>query len=152
MQEASFAKTTHNGQIQPEPVRDWSLGFLSGHRFRVAAYLIIGILVLYDLQSFLWPVTVMPHTLVDSFWSWGSLLWLGAVIPGSMGLAGMLLFRHPDNLYDVRPMQRLVSWLIVSSKCKCSTICLASIASCNSLLLSCLHFSTGVTMGIHFHI
>lgn len=46
--------------------------------------------------------------------SWDSLLWLGAVIPGSMGLLGMLSFRHPKHLDTVQPIATLVTWRIVS--------------------------------------
>lgn len=97
-----------------EPARDWSLGPLSGHRLQVVAYMAIGMTLLYVLQSWLWPVSKPPHTIIEHIWSWGSLLWLGAVIPGTMGLAGMLTFRHPKRLDTVKPINTLVSWRIVS--------------------------------------
>lgn len=100
--------------IDPEPVRDWSLGFVTGHRLQTLSYIIIGIIALYGLQAWLWPVSRSPHTMIEYVWSWGSLLWLGAVIPGSLGLAGMLKFSHPKHLDTVRPINNLVSWRIVS--------------------------------------
>src|SRR5919107_4789854 len=76
-------------RIQLEPTRDWSFGFLSGHRLRIVSYLIIGIVALYILQSWFWPTRNTPETIIGHVWSWGSLLWLGAVIPGICGLTGM---------------------------------------------------------------
>lgn len=76
--------------------------------------MVIGIVALYGLQSWLWPSSPAPHTILEHVWSWGSLLWLGAVIPGSLGLAGMLAFQHPKHLDIVEPISKLVSWRIVS--------------------------------------
>lgn len=97
-----------------EPVRDWSFGSLTGHRLRIVAYMIAGITLLYIFQSWLWPSGRSPHTLLENIWSWGSLLWLGAVVPGTLGLAGMLTFRHPKHLDTVKPINKFVSWRIVS--------------------------------------
>ncbi len=108
---------TNIDNLQPfpfEPKRDWNYSFISGHRFRVVLYMVLGIFVLYILQALIWPVSVAPHTLLENIWAWGALLWLGAVIPGTLGLAGMLTFRHPNNLDTVKPINRLVSWRIVS--------------------------------------
>ncbi len=102
------------GLTQPEPIRDWSFGFLSGHRLRVMAYMATGMLILYIVESLVWPVSQEPHTLFEGIWSWLALLWCGAVIPGTLGLAGMLSFRHPKNLDDTKPIDTLVSWRIVS--------------------------------------
>ena len=105
-------RTSRFEDIQPEPVRDWSFGFLSGHRLRVLSYMIFGILALYGLQSWLWPTTShSPATIIGHVWSCGSLLWLGAVIPGICGLAGLLTFRHPKHLDTVRPLHKpLHAW------------------------------------------
>ncbi len=100
--------------FQPEPKRDWSFGLLTGHRLRVIIYITFGILILYFLQAKLWPTSRLPHTLVEDIWSWGSLLWLGAVIPGTFGLVGMLKFRHSKQLDMIKPMDKLVAWRIVS--------------------------------------
>lgn len=107
-------RTQYYQPILPEPERDWSFGLFTGHRLRVFAYTIIGICLLYDIQSILWPVTTIPHSFLAIVWSWGSVLWLGAVIPGTMGLLGMLAFRHPKHLDTVKPITTLVAWRIVS--------------------------------------
>lgn len=86
----------------------------SGHRLRVIAYMTFGVLALYTLQSWLWPINHSPHTIIEDVWSWGALLWLGAVIPSSFGLVGMLVFKHPKHLNEVKAINRLVAWRIVS--------------------------------------
>ncbi len=100
--------------ISSEPNRDWSFGPLTGHRVKVLSYLTAGITALYLLQAWLWPVSQSPHTLVENIWSWGSLLWLGAVVPGTLGLAGLLSFRHSEDLDISQPMDKLVCLRIVS--------------------------------------
>jgi egghead protein (zeste-white 4 protein) len=97
-----------------EPIRDWSFGFLTGHRLMVFIWLISGIAILYGIQNVLWPVSRDPQTLFEVVWSWGSLLWLGAVIPGTLGLAGLFAYRHSDSLDSAQPIQNLVSFRIVS--------------------------------------
>ncbi|MGH7141572.1 MAG: glycosyltransferase family 2 protein [Minisyncoccia bacterium] len=104
----------HTTHILPEPERDWALGMLSGHRMYVLFYLCAGIVSLYALQDFLWSAGTQPHTFPQEAWSWGTLLWITAVIPGSMGLAGLITYKHPNHLDRVRPMQKLVSFRIVS--------------------------------------
>jgi egghead protein (zeste-white 4 protein) len=69
---------------------------------------------LYALQDVLWPVHSAAHSSWQAAWGWGSLLWLGAVLPGTLGLAGMLAFRHPRHLAQVKPISTLVSFRIVS--------------------------------------
>jgi beta-1,4-mannosyltransferase len=102
--------------IEIEAVRDWKFGFLSGHRLTVAAYLGLGIAALYVLQAWLWTAGKAPHGVLENIWSWGSLLWVTAVIPGSLGLAGLFSFKHPhpDVLDNVGPIKELVSLRIVS--------------------------------------
>lgn len=101
-------------EIDREPNRDWSFGVLTGHRLWVLMCLVVGIALLYTLQYVLWPTSRQPVTLVQHFWAWGSLLWLGAVVPGTFGLMGMLRFRHSKHLDKVIPIGRLVCWRIVS--------------------------------------
>jgi len=101
-------------RIRLEPTRDWSFGDLSGHRLRVVFYMVGGMIALYTLQWWLWPTSSSPETIIGHVWSWGSLLWLGAVIPGTLGLVGMLLFRHPEHLDTVKPINKIVAWRIVS--------------------------------------
>jgi egghead protein (zeste-white 4 protein) len=103
-----------NIKIKSEPIRDWSFGIFSGHRIRVILYLGLGIVTLYLIQNWLWPISQAPHTDFEKIWSWGALLWASAVIPGTIGLLGMLAFRHADDLDQVKPIKTLVSWRIVS--------------------------------------
>ena len=101
--------------IAPEPARDWALGRLvTGHRLLVALCLGLVIVGLYGLQGVLWPRASHPDGALQQTWSWGTLLWLGAVVPGALGLMGMLTFRHSDTLDPPRPMRTLVSFRIVS--------------------------------------
>jgi len=104
----------YTSRVLPESRRDWTVGALSGHRLAVLVYLAIGIAALYALQAWLWPVGSQPHTLFGEVWSWGALLWITSVIPGSIGLAGLLTYKHPRHLDHVRPMRTLVSLRIVS--------------------------------------
>lgn len=97
-----------------EPVRDWSVGMVTGHRLDVVLYMIVGIVGLYRLQSLLWHAGHPAHGAAGEAWSWGSLLWLNALVPGLMGMAGLLFYRHPAGLDEVRPIRRLVCWRIVS--------------------------------------
>ena len=99
---------------KPEPVRDWSIGFITGHRADVVLYMTICILALYQLQSFLWHPGPPVHGTALQAWSWASLLWLNALIPGILGIAGLITYRHPDSLDQVSPIPRLVCWRIVS--------------------------------------
>lgn len=105
---------TSLAQNAKEPIRDWSFGPITGHRLRVSFYMVAGVWILYATQNFFWPHPQPPITPFDQVWSFGSLLWLGAVIPGTLGLLGELYFRHPSNLDEVRPISKLVSWRIVS--------------------------------------
>lgn len=102
------------GNLHREPVRDWSFGFITGHRLRVTTYLLGMMAVLYVVQDFFWPYGKKPESTLDLTWSWLSLLWITAVIPGTLGLMGMLAFRFPNDLDKVQPINRLVCWRIVS--------------------------------------
>jgi egghead protein (zeste-white 4 protein) len=97
-----------------EPVRDWSLGFVTGHRTRIVLCMTLAILGLYLLQDFLWPVAAQPASFADSLWDSASVVWLGAVIPGLLGLLGALAFRHPTHLDTVAPIRQLVVFRIVT--------------------------------------
>jgi len=97
-----------------EPVRDWSFGILSGHRLMVGFYLMVGMVSLYAIQALIWPVVNTPQNLLETVWSWGALLWLGAVIPGILGLSGLLSFKHAHKLDRIKPIKNLVSFRIVS--------------------------------------
>jgi egghead protein (zeste-white 4 protein) len=97
-----------------EPRRDWTYGPFTGHRVLVTTYLISFIWALYMFQNFVWPNPQVPSTPFDIVWSYGTYLWLGAVIPGTLGLFGEYYFKHPTTLDEERPIKTLVSWRIVS--------------------------------------
>lgn len=97
-----------------EPKRDWSLGPVTGHRVSVVLCMSLGVLALYQLQGFLWPEGRPAHGWFEQAWSYGAILWLSAVVPGLMGLVGLLVFRHAERLDEVRPISVLVCWRIVS--------------------------------------
>ena len=97
-----------------EPRRDWHFGFLTGHRVYTALTMTICTVVLYLLQDWIWPKAQAPHGFWQQVWSWGSLVWLGAVIPGTLGLLGMLAYRHPRTLDAVSPTSQTVCWRIVT--------------------------------------
>jgi egghead protein (zeste-white 4 protein) len=97
-----------------EPRRDWAWGPITGHRLSVVLMMTVLVLGLYQLQWLLWPHGRHPHGFFAELWSWGSLLWLGAVLPGACGLAGLLSYRHATHLDEVEPIDTLVSFRIVS--------------------------------------
>jgi beta-1,4-mannosyltransferase len=101
-------------KIRPEPRRDWTIGPISGHRLNVIVTWLGCTLLLYLLQNFVWPQGLVPKTTMETVFSWGSLLWLSAIIPGFCALTGMIVFKHSNKLDQVRPIRRLVSWRIVS--------------------------------------
>jgi beta-1,4-mannosyltransferase len=114
VRDLNFRKETGSTAIPREPVRDWRLGWMSGHRARVVAFTVSVIAVLLASHS-LSPAGRPPGTLVEEIVSWMSLLWLGALLPGSLGLIGTLLYRFPPDLDDVRPTNRMICWRIVTA-------------------------------------
>ncbi len=97
-----------------EPKRDWSWGPLTGHRLRVVTYMTLAVISLYWIQALLWPQGQAPQSSFERIWNWGTLLWMGALLPGILGLLGALSFRHAEDLDGVLPIPQLVSWRIVS--------------------------------------
>jgi hypothetical protein len=89
VRDLNFRKETGSTAIPREPVRDWRLGWMSGHRARVIAFTVSVIAVLLASHS-LPPAGRPAGTLVEEIVSWMSLLWLGALLPGSLGLIGTL--------------------------------------------------------------
>ncbi len=104
----------YTNHILPEPKRDFVLGIFSGHRLTVISYLIGSMVALYFLQAWFWPLDSQPVSLFGDVWSWGALLWITSAIPGSIGLIGLIMYKHPTSLDHVRPMQTLVTIRIVS--------------------------------------
>ena len=63
----------------------------------------------------LFPTAKPAVTAFDKAWSWGSLIWLSGMIPGTIGLLGALAYRHPTSLDDVKPANKTICWRIVTS-------------------------------------
>jgi egghead protein (zeste-white 4 protein) len=95
-----------------EPVTNRT-GFLP-RRLLVVLWLVAAVAGLYCLQHILFPNPgIMPHGWSE--WSYAALclLWVLPILPGGLGLAGNLWYRHRDNS-AVTPIDALVSWRIVS--------------------------------------
>ena len=101
-------------KIRREPIRDWTFGPITGHRLNVLTIWFICTLLFYFLQYMIWPKGVVPRTAMETIFSWGSLLWLSAVVPSFCALTGLIIFRHPRKPDQIRPIRHLVSWRIVS--------------------------------------
>lgn len=97
-----------------EPVRDWDLGLVTGHRTLVVITMVLSVLFLYRLQDVLWPDEKTPSTWLEILESSASVVWLGAVLPGLCGLLGLISYRHPRELDSVQPIDQLVAFRIVS--------------------------------------
>ncbi len=71
------------------------------------------------LISLVWylisPKSRLPATFFDKTMAWSSLLWLTALLPGSVGLLGTLAYRHSATLDDVQPINRRICWRIVTA-------------------------------------
>lgn len=130
MHDLQFFRDIQTASIPKEPVRDWSLGFLTGHRVRTIVCM-VSIVLLYAALSFLSPEGKMPTTSLDHVWSWLSVLWLSALLPGSLGLFGMLRYRHPTTLDDVEPIDCPICWRIVTAG-KNIDVVLSTILRCRS--------------------
>lgn len=98
----------------PEPVRDWHIGPISGHRIYVFFLLVAGIVFLYLLQDWLWKISQQPRNIFQLIYSYGTVLWISQVIPVGMGLAGLIIYRHPKHLDHVESIDVLVCFRIVS--------------------------------------
>ena len=89
-------------------------------------------IILISLVSyFISPEGRLPTTLVDQIWSSSSLLWLSALLPGTIGLFGTLTYRHPTTLDNVEPINRTICWRIVTAG-KNINIVLSTIRRCQS--------------------
>lgn len=100
-------------EVYPEPVRDWSLGFITGHRTRVL--LCVG--CIFVALAWLWslfppggsPITTGEHVFVSFQY-----LWLAAVPQALFGLFGLLLYRHPRTLDQVEFTNSPVCFRVVT--------------------------------------
>ena len=109
-----FSGAMRGAHIERDSLPRHLAGVITKHRVSVVVCLTLGMIGLYGLQDVLWPARSVAHSGWQAAWGWGSLLWLGAVLPGTLGLAGMLAFRHPRHLTQVKPISALVSFRIVS--------------------------------------
>jgi beta-1,4-mannosyltransferase len=130
LREGSFRRGCDGTAVQREPVRDWRLGWITGHRARVIAFMTCAIAILLAWPS-LSPPGRMPQTLLEECASWVSLLWLGALLPGSLGLIGTLIYEFPSSLDKVTPISRMICWRIVTSG-KNIDIVLSTIRRCQA--------------------
>lgn len=114
MRELNLRRERGSTEIPREPVRDWRFGWMTGHRVRVIVFTTSVTAILLAAHS-LSSAGRSPQSLVDGVVSWISLLWLGALLPGSLGLIGALLYRFPNDLDDIRPISRMICWRIVTA-------------------------------------
>lgn len=111
MRSLEFAHDTQATSIPKEPDRDWRFGFITGHRTRI----VVCMVSIYAALFLVSPVNKPPSTPFDEIWSWLSLLWLSALLPGTLGLVGALMYRHPTTLDEVQPINRTICWRIVTA-------------------------------------
>jgi beta-1,4-mannosyltransferase len=97
-----------------EPDRGSGIGVFTGHRLFVVAWLSIISVALFLFQEWLWPSAVPSGTWLGKLWEAGSLIWITPLLPGAVGLIGLLWYRHPDDLDTVSPISQLVVLRIVT--------------------------------------
>lgn len=114
LQNLKFSELVEPVPISKEPVRDWTCGFLTGHRIRLVVSL-FSLVLFSSLWSVVFPADKPPTTLFDEVWSWTSLLWLSGIISGTLGLLGAFAYRHPESLDDAEPISRPICWRIVTA-------------------------------------
>lgn len=112
-QSGTYPAIMGGGSIK-EPTRDWGFGVFTGHRALVVTSMALSVVILYWIQDLVWSREKPPSTFVEVVESASSLVWLGAVLPGICGLAGMLSFHHPRHLNEVEPIDQLIVFRIVS--------------------------------------
>lgn len=130
VRELEFGQEGAGIAIGREPMRDWRLGWITGHRVRVVAFTLSVSAILLTGHA-LTSSGRSAHTLTEEIASWLSLLWLGALLPGSLGLIGTLLYRFPSDLDEVRPTVRTICWRIVTAG-KNIDVVLSTIRRCQS--------------------
>jgi len=80
------------------------------------------------------PATRPPKTAPEDIISWASLLWLGALLPGSLGLIGTLSYRFPSDLDEAQPINNMICWRIVTAG-KNIGIVLSTIRRCQAEMI-----------------
>jgi egghead protein (zeste-white 4 protein) len=90
-----------------------------------------SIILISLVRYFISPEGSFPTTLLDKIWAWSSLLWLSALLPGTIGLLGALSYRHPTTLDDVQPINRTICWRIVTAG-KNINVVLSTIRRCQN--------------------
>lgn len=114
MREFDFTRDFSSTTIPREPVRDWRFGWMTGHRTRVIVFVVSAFGILLAASS-LSPHGRPPQSLFEEMISWLSLLWLGALVPGSLGIIGALFYRLPSDLDDIGPISNMICWRIVTA-------------------------------------
>ena len=130
VRDLNFRRESGCTEVPREPVRDWRLGWMTGHRLRAIVFTTSVTTILLASHS-LSPAGRPPQTAVEDVVSWVSLLWLGALLPGSLGLIGTLLYRFPTDLDAIRPINRMICWRIVTAG-KNIDIVLSTIRRCRA--------------------
>jgi beta-1,4-mannosyltransferase len=112
--EAVRAAPSERAAISAESRRDWGRWGITGHRLRTL--MIVGLLLvgIYSIQDLIWSETDVQDSTFDQIFAWGAVLWASALIPGSLGLIGLMWYCHSDRLDDVMPIGNLVVFRIVS--------------------------------------
>lgn len=88
-----------------------------------------SVCLFYLALYFAFPRGKPPTRLLNEIWAWSSLLWLSALLPGTLGLIGALTYRHPVDLDETRPIRRTICWRIVTSGKNISVV-LSTIRRC----------------------
>jgi beta-1,4-mannosyltransferase len=85
-----------------------------GHHVFVLATVALATALLLVIQRRFWPYQTHEEPGWLRWWSLGSLIWLSATVPALCELVGLLMYRYPKPLRQVRPVPQLVCWRIVS--------------------------------------
>ncbi len=114
-----FTGTRPVVRVPVEPNRSvslsrWLPSWLTVHRIRVLLWVQMVTLVLYIVQSLIWPNAAPIETTFERIFQWGAILWVSSLIPGLAGLVGMLWYRHSERLDYCPQIDNLVVFRIVS--------------------------------------
>ncbi len=113
------AGTRPVARVPVEPYRSvrlakWLPSWVTVHRIRVLLWVQLITLVLYVVQTLIWPNAAPVETTLERIFQWGAILWVTSLIPGSLGLIGMLWYSHSDRLDYCPQINNLVVFRIVS--------------------------------------
>ncbi len=105
-------RKTASARLVTEPVRDWSLGVITGHRTRIAVSMTLFMATLYTIQTLLWPHSIEPSTTFGYLFQFASILWALSVPAALFGFVGQLAYRYPKALDSVPSIPQLVVFRI----------------------------------------